>query len=78
MLISSITTPALFAAGGICTDMRAGESAVAVPPAVARLDSATIQSIRTSSGSAQSSTRCSEKCFFGIAATPVRNSMLIG
>ena len=46
--------------------MRAGDRAVAVPPAVARLESATIQSIRTSSGSAQSSTRRSVKCRFGI------------
>ena len=64
MLISSITTAALFAAAGICTDMRAGDSAVAVPPAVARLDSATIHSIRTSSGSAQSSTRLQREMFF--------------
>ena len=68
MLISSITTAALFAAAGIGTEMRAGASAVAVPPAVARLDSATIHSIKTISGSAQSSTSCSEKYFFDVGA----------
>jgi hypothetical protein len=57
MLISSITTLALFTAGGIGTDMRAGESAVAVLPAVAKLESATNHSIRTRGGSAQSNTR---------------------
>jgi hypothetical protein len=50
--------------------MRAGASAVAVPPAVARLDSATIHSSSTSSGSAQSSTRRNAKWFLAMAGSP--------
>jgi len=56
-LNSSITTLDDFAAAGTGTVMRAGAAAVAVPPAVARLDSAMIHSASASSGSRQNDTR---------------------
>src|SRR5262245_2975169 len=56
-LNSSITTLALFACAGTATEIRAGDDAVAVLPALASVDSATIQSSNASSGSRQIETR---------------------
>src|SRR5882724_11616281 len=54
---SSITTSAVLARAGTAIDIRAGDDAVAVSPAVARPDSATIQSMSANSGKRQIETR---------------------
>src|SRR5438132_14249107 len=54
---SSITTSAVLARAGTAIDIRAGDDAVAVSPAVARLDSATIHNSSANSGSRQIETR---------------------
>src|SRR5260221_744245 len=65
---SSITTSAVLARARTAMDIRAGDDAVAVSPAVARLDSATIQSNTAKSGNKQIQTPPMAHGRFGIGA----------